>query len=87
MKLATIREIWNNKEAWIGHEISVGGWVRSNRDSKAFGFLTISDGTWFDPLQIVYSVLLFIIDRKRGFEHEACNNPGNLEQQRSVDRT
>ena len=54
MKLATIREIWNNKEAWIGHEISVGGWVRSNRDSKAFGFLTVSDGTWFDPLQIVY---------------------------------
>ena len=34
--------------------MTVGGWVRSNRDSKQFGFLTISDGTFFTPLQVVY---------------------------------
>ena len=54
MKLTTIREIWKNRENYIGKEISIGGWVRSNRDSKAFGFLMISDGTYFDQLQVVY---------------------------------
>ncbi len=54
MKLTTIREIWKDRESYIGKEISIGGWVRSNRDSKAFGFLMISDGTYFDQLQVVY---------------------------------
>ena len=54
MKLTTIREIWKNRENYIDKEISVGGWVRSNRDSKSFGFLMISDGTYFDQLQVVY---------------------------------
>ena len=54
MKLTTIREIWKNRENYIDKEISIGGWVRSNRDSKAFGFLMISDGTYFDQLQVVY---------------------------------
>ena len=46
MKLTTIREIWKNRENYIDKEISIGGWVRSNRDSKAFGLLMISDGTY-----------------------------------------
>ena len=54
MKLTTIREIWKNRENYIDKEISIGGWVRSNRDSKSFGFLMISDGTYFDQLQVVY---------------------------------
>ena len=54
MKLTTIREIYKNREAFIDKEITIGGWVRSNRDSKAFGFLMISDGSWFEQLQVVY---------------------------------
>jgi len=54
MNLTTIREIYKDREAYLGKEVSIGGWVRSNRDSKAFGFLMISDGTWFDQLQVVY---------------------------------
>ena len=38
----------------MNREIDLGGWVRSNRDSKSFGFLTVSDGSFFEPLQIVY---------------------------------
>ena len=38
----------------MNREIDLGGWVRSNRDSKSFGFLTISDGSFFEPLQVVY---------------------------------
>ncbi len=53
-KLIEVRELFRNTEAYLDREISVGGWVRSNRDSKAFGFLVLSDGTFFQTLQIVY---------------------------------
>ena len=33
---------------------TVGGWVRSIRDSKTFGFIVLSDGTFFEPVQVVY---------------------------------
>ncbi len=32
---------------------SVSGWVRTVRDSKAFGFIELNDGTYFKNLQIV----------------------------------
>jgi asparaginyl-tRNA synthetase len=54
MDVTTLRELFKHKEQYFDQEITVGGWVRSNRDSKAFGFLTISDGTFFTPLQVVY---------------------------------
>ena len=54
MKLTTVKQIWENREAYLNREIDLGGWVRSNRDSKSFGFLTISDGSFFEPLQVVY---------------------------------
>ncbi len=49
-----VRELFKNTASYAGKEITVGGWVRSNRDSKSFGFLVVSDGTFFTPLQIVY---------------------------------
>ena len=55
MELITVREIFRNREKYLNKEIQVGGWVRSNRDSKAFGFLVLHDGTFFETLQIVYS--------------------------------
>lgn len=54
MDILTLREIFKNKEQYYDKEVTVGGWVRSNRDSKSFGFLVISDGTFFTPLQVVY---------------------------------
>ena len=54
MKLTTVKQIWENREAYLNREIDLGGWVRSNRDSKSFGFLTVSDGSFFEPLQVVY---------------------------------
>lgn len=58
MNLTDIKELYRNKEAYIGKEVTVGGWVRSNRDSKSFGFLVINDGTFFEPLQVVYGEAL-----------------------------
>ena len=53
-KLVTVREIFQDREKYLGKEISVGGWVRSVRDSKSFGFIVLNDGSFFETLQIVY---------------------------------
>ena len=54
MNLVTVRELYKNRDAYLGKEISVGGWVRSVLDSKTFGFVVVSDGTFFETLQVVY---------------------------------
>ena len=54
MEITGLRDIFLSKEEYLNQEGCVSGWVRSNRDSKNFGFLTISDGTFFTPLQVVY---------------------------------
>ena len=53
MKLTTVKEIYRNREQYLDKEITVGGWVRSVRDSKAFGFIVLHDGSFFVTLQIV----------------------------------
>ncbi len=54
MKLIDIRDLYRAKDLYIGKSITVGGWIRSIRDSKSFGFIVMNDGTYFEPLQIVY---------------------------------
>ena len=54
MDLVTVRELYKNRDAYLGKEISIGGWVRSIRHFKAFGFIVVSDGTFFETLQVVY---------------------------------
>ncbi len=49
-----IRELFRNKEKYGDQEVTVYGWVRGNRASNQFGFLSINDGTFFTPLQVVY---------------------------------
>ena len=36
-----------------GTRMTVSGWVRTVRDSKAFAFISLNDGSFFKPLQIV----------------------------------
>ncbi len=55
MKTIELREIHRNKDKYLNNQVEVAGWVRNNRDSKNFGFLVISDGTFFEPIQVVYS--------------------------------
>ena len=38
----------------MAKKVTIGGWVRSLRDSKTFGFIVVNDGSYFEPLQIVY---------------------------------
>lgn len=55
MDLVTIREIFKNREDYFDTEVSIGGWVRSIRNSKTFGFIVVNDGSYFETLQVVYS--------------------------------
>ena len=54
MELTNIRDLFRDRQRYIDQEVTVGGWVRSNRNSKTFGFLVINDGTFFEPVQVVY---------------------------------
>ena len=52
--LTTVREIYREPDRYLGQSLRVGGWVRSIRDSRNFGFLVLHDGSFFDTLQVVY---------------------------------
>lgn len=65
MNLIQIKELYEKKETFSNKIITLCGWVKSNRDSKTFGFLSISDGTFFTPVQIVYDDTLENYDRIR----------------------
>ena len=54
MELTTIRELYKNSDSYMDQKVTIGGWVRSIRGSKAFGFIVVNDGTFFEPLQVVY---------------------------------
>ncbi|MCI9020997.1 MAG: asparagine--tRNA ligase [Eubacterium sp.] len=53
-QLTNIRDLFRSQKQFADKEVTIGGWVRSNRKSKAFGFLMLNDGTFFEPVQIVY---------------------------------
>jgi asparaginyl-tRNA synthetase len=53
MDLLKIKELFKNTALYADKEVKVGGWIRSVRASKNFGFLVISDGSFFTPLQVV----------------------------------
>ena len=54
MNLTTVREIYRSRETYLDKEVQIGGWVRSVRGSKNFGFIVVSDGSYFETLQVVY---------------------------------
>ena len=54
-KLVDVLKIFNKPEDYFNKEVTVGGWVKNNRDSKSIGFLALDDGSCFKNLQLVYS--------------------------------
>ena len=53
MTVSSVRELLFGKVA-AGERVRVQGWVRTRRDSKAgLSFVNLSDGSCFDPIQIV----------------------------------
>ncbi len=53
--MINIKDLYRNYKDYADKEVTIGGWLRSKRDSKTFGFLVVNDGTFFEPVQVVYS--------------------------------
>lgn len=62
MNLVNVRDLFRNQEKYADQTVTIGGWVRSIRSSKNFGFIVVNDGTFFEPVQIVYSDVLANFD-------------------------
>ena len=54
-QFVTIKELYRNKEEYIGKTVKVAGWIRTSRASKNFGFVELNDGSFFKNMQIVLS--------------------------------
>jgi asparaginyl-tRNA synthetase len=57
-QLTTFRTIFKDTKTYADKEVHIGGWVRNLRASKNFGFLVLSDGTYFNTIQVVYAAEL-----------------------------
>ncbi len=50
----TIKALYNKPQEFNELEVTLKGWIRNNRDQKAFGFIDLHDGTCFETVQGVY---------------------------------
>ena len=55
MKVLTVKNLYRQTEQYKNKTITIEGWVKTVRGSKAFGFIEINDGTFFKNVQIVYT--------------------------------
>jgi len=55
MELTDIKDLFQSPEKYTDKKVTVGGWIRNIRDSKTIGFIVLNDGTFFTPLQVVYT--------------------------------
>ena len=53
MSYTKIAAIFADSETLSGQTVTVGGWVRTIRDLKGFGFIELNDGSCFKNLQVV----------------------------------
>ena len=54
-EMIELASIFASPETYFDKQVTIGGWVRNNRDSKQVGFIVLSDGTTFGTLQLVYT--------------------------------
>ena len=53
-KLTAVKRLYEEATALGGKTVTVGGWARSIRDSRAFGFIDLYDGSCFKTVQVVF---------------------------------
>ena len=53
MNRTKIAQLYADAAAFGGKTVTVAGWVKSVRDMKNFGFVTLNDGSCFKDLQVV----------------------------------
>ena len=71
MSYTKIAKIFADSEALSGQTVSVGGWVRTIRDLKGFGFIELNDGSFFKNIQIVFEA-----ERLKNYEEISKQNVG-----------
>ena len=71
MQRDLIRKIYESPEAFDNKTVTVGGWVRNLRDSKAFGFIDLNDGSYFKSVQVVFER-----DKISNYDEIAAQNVG-----------
>lgn len=49
-----IKQLFRDTASYAGKEITIYGWIRTNRGSNKFGFIELNDGTFFKSVQVVY---------------------------------
>ena len=54
MKRTLVKDIYADTASFGGKSVTLGGWVRNLRDSKAFGFIDLNDGSCFGSIQVVF---------------------------------
>lgn len=54
MEKLLVKQIYREKEKYADQEVSISGWIRTLRASKAFGFIEINDGSFFKNIQVVF---------------------------------
>ena len=54
MKRTEIAKLYAAPQQFTGAPVTVCGWVRTNRDSKALGFMEVNDGSCFKGVQVVF---------------------------------
>ena len=58
MAKVTVRQLYRETEQFAEREITVRGWIRTNRGSNKFGFIELNDGSFFKSVQVVYEAEL-----------------------------
>ena len=58
MKDVQIKSLFRESGIYAGKEVTIRGWVRTNRGSNRFGFIELNDGTFFKSVQVVYEAEL-----------------------------
>ena len=71
MDLTTVKSIYRNTAEYANKEVTLGGWIRTMRVSKNFGFIELNDGSFFKNIQIVFEA-----DKVSNYEEIAKQNVG-----------
>ena len=53
LEITRISRIFSDMDSYDGKKVTVGGWARTIRDMKNFGFIELNDGSCFKNLQVV----------------------------------
>lgn len=54
MQSVTVKEIYRGTDRFLNQKVELSGWVRTVRSSKAFGFIEVNDGSFFENIQVVF---------------------------------